>query len=75
MDKLVSDPDALTAIRSRELVEQAGSQGVEVLNWIAMRGALTGRVTEVIATITSRSPTRRQPPSCENNAAAARKAA
>jgi protocatechuate 4,5-dioxygenase, beta chain len=29
------------------LVEEAGSQGVELLNWIAMRGALTGRVSKV----------------------------
>ena len=29
------------------LVELAGSQGVELLNWIAMRGALTGRVSKV----------------------------
>jgi protocatechuate 4,5-dioxygenase beta chain len=30
-----------------ELVEVAGSQGVEVINWVAMRAALGGRVTEV----------------------------
>jgi hypothetical protein len=29
------------------LVEEAGAQGVEFLNWMAMRGALTGRVTEL----------------------------
>lgn len=47
MDKIVSDPEALTRYTIPELVERAGSQGVEVLNWIAMRGALTGAVTEV----------------------------
>jgi protocatechuate 4,5-dioxygenase beta chain len=31
------------------LVEAAGSQGVELLNWIAMRGALTGHVAKVHA--------------------------
>jgi protocatechuate 4,5-dioxygenase beta chain len=30
-----------------KLVELAGSQGVELLNWIAMRGALTGPVTQI----------------------------
>ncbi len=30
-----------------ELVDLAGSQGVEVINWLAMRGALGGDVTEV----------------------------
>lgn len=46
MDKLVTDPDALSRYSVRDVVELAGSQGVEVLNWIAMRGALTGTVTE-----------------------------
>jgi protocatechuate 4,5-dioxygenase beta chain len=30
-----------------QIVEEGGSQGVEILNWIAMRGALTGKVTKV----------------------------
>jgi protocatechuate 4,5-dioxygenase, beta chain len=30
-----------------DLVELSGSQGVEFLNWMAMRGALTGRVNEL----------------------------
>lgn len=47
LEKLVSEPEALTRYSIPELVELAGSQGVEVLNWLAMRGALTGRVTEV----------------------------
>jgi hypothetical protein len=47
MDKLVNDPMALTRYSSHEIVAQAGTQGVELLNWIAMRGALTGRVSKV----------------------------
>jgi protocatechuate 4,5-dioxygenase beta chain len=47
MDKLATDPKSLTTITSLELIEMAGSQGVELLNWIAMRGALGARVTEV----------------------------
>jgi protocatechuate 4,5-dioxygenase beta chain len=46
MDKLPGDPDALTRYSIHDLVEEAGAQGVEFLNWMAMRGALTGRVTE-----------------------------
>ena len=46
MDKLVSDPDALSRYSIHDIVEQAGAQGVEVLNWVAMRGALTGTVSE-----------------------------
>ncbi len=49
MDKLVNDPEALTRYSILEIVEQAGSQGVELLNWIAMRGALTGGVSKLHA--------------------------
>jgi protocatechuate 4,5-dioxygenase beta chain len=47
LDKLVSDPEALTRYSSLQIVEEAGSQGVELLNWIAMRGALTGDVSKI----------------------------
>jgi len=47
MDQLPGDPDALTRYSIHDFVEQAGAQGVEFLNWMAMRGALTGVVTEV----------------------------
>ncbi len=47
LDKLVSDPAALTRYSTVRIVEEGGSQGVEILNWIAMRGALAGQVTKV----------------------------
>ncbi|MGZ6027747.1 MAG: class III extradiol dioxygenase family protein [Caulobacteraceae bacterium] len=47
LEKLVDDPEALTHYTVREIVEQAGSQGIELLMWIAMRGAMTGKVTHV----------------------------
>jgi protocatechuate 4,5-dioxygenase beta chain len=40
LDSMVEDPTWLTQFSDRELVANAGSQGVEVLNWLAMRGAL-----------------------------------
>ena len=40
MEKIVSDPEALTKISRRELVRQAGAQGTEFLMWMMMRGAL-----------------------------------
>jgi protocatechuate 4,5-dioxygenase beta chain len=46
VEKLVNDPQALTAYSNDDLVRLAGTQGVEVLNWIAMRGALTGHVSK-----------------------------
>lgn len=50
MDKIVHDPEALTKYSNREIIELAGSQGVELMTWIAMRGALTGHVTKVSST-------------------------
>ena len=47
LDKLVSDPEALTAYSSLDVIEQAGTQGVELLMWIAMRGALGEDVREI----------------------------
>lgn len=38
---------AITKHSIADLVELAGSQGVEVINWLAMRGALGGEVVEV----------------------------
>jgi protocatechuate 4,5-dioxygenase beta chain len=46
MDAVANDPDALTRYSIHDVVEFAGAQGVELLNWMAMRGALTGTVTE-----------------------------
>ena len=45
MDKIVHEPEALARLSNREIIEQAGSQGVELMTWIAMRGALQGRVS------------------------------
>lgn len=47
LDNLSSDPDALTRDSIREMVRLSGTQGVEILNWIAARGALGGGVREV----------------------------
>ncbi len=47
MEKLVTDPQALTHYSNRQLVELAGSQGVELLMWLAARGAMHERVSQV----------------------------
>lgn len=47
LDHLASDPDALTRDSIHDIVRQAGTQGVEVLNWIAARGALGPGAVEV----------------------------
>ena len=40
LDHLADDPAALTAHSVEQVAELAGTQGVEILNWIAARGAL-----------------------------------
>ena len=48
IDKLVDDPEALTALQPIAIsIETAGSQGVELMAWIAARGALPGKVRRV----------------------------
>jgi protocatechuate 4,5-dioxygenase, beta chain len=47
LDKIVAEPETLARTSIHDLVQQSGSQGVEFLNWMAMRGAMTGQVTEL----------------------------
>ncbi len=47
LDRLIGDPAALTKYSNVELVRLAGTQGIEILNWIAARGALLGSVSEL----------------------------
>jgi protocatechuate 4,5-dioxygenase beta chain len=47
LDHLGPDPDALTAHSAVDIIELAGSQGIEILNWIAARGALGPHVHEI----------------------------
>jgi protocatechuate 4,5-dioxygenase beta chain len=50
MDSLVSNPEWATQFTTLALVEKTGTQGVELLMWLAMRAALTsasGRIREV----------------------------
>ncbi len=50
LEKIVDDPVALTKYSNKEIIELAGSQGVELMCWIAMRGALQGRVSKLHST-------------------------
>jgi len=47
MQKIVDDPEALARYSILELVRLAGAQGVELVNWLVTRGALTGAVRRV----------------------------
>lgn len=47
MDSLVADPRWATRYTNTELVEKAGTQGIELLMWLVTRASLTGRVTKL----------------------------
>jgi protocatechuate 4,5-dioxygenase beta chain len=47
MDSLVHDPRWATQFNTHQLVEKAGTQGVELLMWLAARAALGEAATEV----------------------------
>jgi protocatechuate 4,5-dioxygenase beta chain len=47
LDRMVSDPAALARISHVEYMREAGSEGVELVMWLVMRGALDERVRQV----------------------------
>jgi len=47
LESIAHDPEAMLRHDALDIVELAGSQGVEIINWIAARGALLGSVTEL----------------------------
>ena len=47
LDDLVADPDRLSQIPHLEYIREAGAEGIELVMWLIMRGALNNNVTEV----------------------------
>ena len=47
LDLLVDDPIALTEIDHTTYIREAGSEGIELVMWLVMRGALQASVREV----------------------------
>ena len=47
MDRLGADPDDLANMHHAEYMREAGSEGVELVMWLIMRGALDGEVNEM----------------------------
>jgi protocatechuate 4,5-dioxygenase, beta chain len=47
LDNLTRDPDALARIPHIEYLREAGSEGIEMVMWLIMRGALDDEVREV----------------------------
>ena len=47
LDKLVSDPEELSRMPRDQYLREAGSEGIELVMWLIMRGALGEKVREV----------------------------
>ena len=47
LDRLVSDPEQLAKMPHVEYMREAGSEGVELVMWLIMRGALNERVRQL----------------------------
>ena len=47
LDQLSADPDALRTMSHEEYVREAGSEGMELIMWLTMRGALGPRIREL----------------------------
>lgn len=47
LDNLTKDPDALAKISHLTYVQEAGSEGIELVMWLIMRGALNQTVKEI----------------------------
>jgi len=48
LDGLTADPERLANIPHVDYIREAGSEGVELVMWMIMRGALDDKVTEVL---------------------------
>ena len=46
-DQLVQDPDTLKKVPDIEYLREAGSEGIEMIMWLIMRGALGKKVKEL----------------------------
>ena len=47
LDNLTKDPQALVRMPHVEYVREAGSEGIELVMWLMMRGALDDEVDEI----------------------------
>ena len=43
MEKIIEDPDWLTHMSNDEIMQQAGTEGIEIIMWLVMRGALAAQ--------------------------------
>ena len=44
IDRLIDDPESLSRVPHIEYVREAGSEGIELVMWLIMRGALNEKI-------------------------------
>lgn len=44
MENIIADPEWICALSNDEIMEKAGTEGIEVIMWLVMRGALADKV-------------------------------
>jgi protocatechuate 4,5-dioxygenase beta chain len=47
LEKIVKEPQYITRYSIADLIRESGAQGVELIMWLVMRGALTGDVSQL----------------------------
>ena len=47
METIQTDPAQLATLSREELIRQAGSEGIELIMWLVMRGAMSEQITKV----------------------------
>lgn len=47
LDRIEHDPESLANMSHQALMEQAGAEGIELIMWLVMRGALSGQAKRV----------------------------
>ncbi len=47
LDRLTANPDALRTLSHEEYIREAGSEGMELIMWLTMRGALGPKIREL----------------------------
>jgi protocatechuate 4,5-dioxygenase beta chain len=47
LDRIETDPEPLAALSHRDYMERGGTEGIEMINWLAMRSALGPSVKRV----------------------------
>jgi protocatechuate 4,5-dioxygenase beta chain len=50
LEAIETDPEALTALSREDYIRQAGSEGIELIMWLVMRGAMNRRIELVHST-------------------------